>query len=705
MANIDSRTADHSYTLTLPPTRVNDAIFKGRASHHQTGKFFFAEPLAARLEANGRVVLSGSFRLSGIKGGYEGRITSSEIDIFALLGERTLREITTFAPWRYRGKYSFPAVLSATADTSPVCMALVAYGNFYAPEETAGVDVPPSNRIHAGLEVDDYVPGFFLTPVVRNIFRSLGWMAKGEPLEDPFFSELYMPYTGDGFAWNWGELLKLTAYSPTISNTTEADRFSEGFSLFGYDEEANTTSFYKRISPGETYNPAQRYRNWDEDFQLHSVYSTRFAGSLDVRFSCSSASVDFSYTVPPASYSISAQLLRLPVGYNHMDLKATAEVLASFPLGKGVSTPVSLSAPLALVESGDVVLPVLVITVPAGYGVPNSTYELQGVRLSITPDAQTGPEAVDVAANLPDWNQRDFIKAFLTLGNLRFTADPVRRVFTFHYPWRYELPADFAVDLSPFADPALSQEAPATEARRLLFSYAGDSSDGLLAADWEYGNLTIDTGNANAEGKQEVSVPFAATKMRDYHVWDPVEGKIAQVSLPCIASSEQLDSPLNTVSWSHSYTPRLLRYLGPSAAGEVVPLAFLPTVTSTGAGEPSRSRFGKSSTHGLTWGELYERHYGGQVGQLARGHITKNSFAIGADLYAQLHPARPVLFHGVLYRLNKLQGFALADPSAKAEIELFPVVKTAYGGGKPTDSGESGGKEFYGKEFYSKEWY
>ncbi|GAB2542348.1 hypothetical protein [Rufibacter soli] len=676
VADMESRSGDHSYTLVLPPTRVNEKVFKNRTDAQTTGKFFAPTPFRARLEVGGREILAGVWRLTGVKGGYEGKILSDEVDLFSQIGEKTLRQLTAFTPWVYQGKHSFVGLLPATAATSDVCLPLVAYGNFFAPEKEEGVDIPASAQIHAPLELDDYLPGFFFTPILKNIFASVGWQAQGEPLEDPFFAQLFLPYTGEGFGWNWGELLKLKASAALTNNTSEADRQNEGLQLMGFDTEAGKVYFYQVLSPLDSYNPAQRYRQWDQLLTPVEVYAARVEASYNVTFKITSLQATYRSTDPGGIW-LDLQLVRVPVGYNRETLLEHCEVLASKRLTKGANGAFTLSAPYALAQEGDLIFPILRVTEPhpSATGLPVLDYALTGMEFTVTPDEQAGPLAVDIAANLPEWNAKDFVKAFVAMGNLRFQADPLRKVLTFYYHERYELPADFALDLSGLADIQRSEYLPATTARRFGFRYAEDSSDAWLAMEKEFGNYSVESGNANAVGEQVLPLPFAATRTRVFQVMDSLGTKVGDITLPCLASQDQLEAPLNTVAWAHGYLPRLLRYEGLSPVGHVVPLAFLPQRTSLGYGEASFARFGQSSTRGLSWEELYQRHYVGYVTQVSKGHLLKNTFALDADLYQRLHPARPILFGGILHRLNKIQGFAIADPQAKAEIELFPIIK------------------------------
>ena len=667
-ADLESRTADQSYTLTLPFTRTNDALFQN-ADVQTTGKFFTPSPYRARLEAGGRPLLSGGWRLSGIKGGYQGLIYADEVDVFAQIAEKTLRDISTFAPVFFRGGHDFADLLEKDNTESDICFPLVAYGNFFAAPASGERDVPAGPYIKDPLEIDDYTPSVYYVNIIRHIFESVGWKAGGEPLEDPFFRELCLPFTGEEYPWNWAELLKLTAWPGSVQRNWPS---------YPAEEDVDAGRFH-RFFPLElepSYSPAGRWRQ--------NAYVARREGLYSVTLSLQAGAFTWSYA--SAWDGVWVELRRVPAGTPYLE----GEVVVSQQVG-GAGTytggAVALQAQALLGET-DRLVPVLHVAFYNGdNGTASFAYELED--FTVTPDDEAvGPLTLDIARTLPEVNQRDFVKGFMTLGNLRFVLDTRNRSITFYYHDRYELPADFAVDLTACADPAESEFVPATKARRFVFRYAEDSGDALSAPARALADKTVDTRNGNGEGDQEITLPFAATAMRNYYVGTQLH------QLPCMASQEQLDAPLNTVSWDYGYTPRLIRYNGPSAL--TLPLAFLPS----GVG-----LYGTGNTAGLNWSELYERHYRGYVTDIVKGHLLKNRFALTPDLYRRLSPSRLVLFHGILYRLNKVQGYAVADEGALTEVELLRMVKEAVSGGRPRNNAAKLTKEWYGEEFYPGEWY
>jgi len=776
-ANIEARTADQSYSLTLPFTRVNHALFSDHADLQTTGKFFSVSPYRARLEANGKPILSGGWKLQAIKAGYQGLIYSDEVDVFALIGEKTLRQLTGFAPVAYKGQHNFTGFLGKSSRESDVCFPLVAYGNFFAPEVTEGVDVAPSALISAPIEVDDYTPSVYYTNILKKIFENIGWKAIGEPLDDPFFSELCLPHVGEEYRWNWQELLKLQAagagpYAFNLGNTIKPEKE-------GYHD-------HYWILPAEaTYNPARRYRQ-DAGLPNHQTYSVRREGGYDAALSVQINSYHLSDS---ASSQVFLQLLRVPHGATldkgevlrsrqlaqsanvapgtysvdqftpptwparvllkttytytgtssedqftiyHYDVeywefntatrqveyRTTQESSTSFDV-EGYSRPTTenffyecvgeakrlythngsggfatADEPGGCANTGmyleptDRLIPVLLLRTPLAIK-GTVSMSVSNVSFSVTPSGEVGPATIDIAANLPELNQRDFVKSFMVLGNLRHKVDLQRKVITFYYRDRYELPADFAIDLTGLADPDACEFAPATTARRFLFQYADDTGDALLQANKGFADKVHDTKNALAEGDQALTLPFAATVFRTY------QDAGRSVLLPCMASQDQLSAPLNTVQWAYGYVPRLLRYEGISAADDTLPMAFMG----------GRSRYGKSSFAGLGWQDLYARFYGDYITGIVKGHLLKSSFILPPDTYERLHPAKPVLFNGIIYRLNKVSGYQVAGRDTRAEVELLHIVKEAVGGGRPKASDELLGKEFSRQEFYPAEWY
>lgn len=693
VAEPGSRTSDLSYSMALPLTRTNERLFANRSRQHRIDKFRSISAYSAVLVVSGRPLLKGYFQLTSIKGAYVGRIVSEEVDVFTLLADKSLRDITSFQPFRFEGQHGFEERLAQGPEETDAQFPLVAYGNFFRPPIVEGMDVPASNEYTGSLHPEDYPPSVYLLSIIRKIFADVGWRVAGEPLQDELFKSILLPYVGDGYQWNWATLLRYLGDDSGVSNPFNRLYFKQlpdGWQLGQFVLIENTSyitgefgsegghTLYWKLSPKEVFNPFRYFQSGDFRARKEGGYRVVVTTTLG----------DYSADYQPANVYLSVIARKPGEGMEKGRVLAQLDVLHSGQYPGTIVGTYTLDTRVPVFVDEEDLLSVCVHLYTPRSALNWGEFQVRhtDTRIEIIPEELVGPEDIDLAANLPDINQLQMVRLFVTMGNLRFDTDADKRTVTFYYHDRYELPADFAVDLTGLADPEEAEYLPAITFRTLSFAYADDSDDAVLQGVKGFADLQYDSRNLNLDGEKRMELPVCPVAMRQYSR----EGQA--LWLPCMASEDQLRTPLNQVQWAFSYAPRLLRYLGPSAAGEGINYGGVLL------------RYGKASFEGIDFAALYGRFYSNYITEVTRGHLLKAAFALSPEVYRRLSPARPILFNGILYRFNKTEGFQVSGESL-TEVELLHIVREASGGGKPQSIELAAGREFYGEEFYTGEWY
>jgi hypothetical protein len=673
VSSLDQRSGEASYTLELPFTRTNDRVFAHHRDIQTVDKFNAPFPYIARLYVGGQLFFRGVWQLTSIRGAYIGKLVSDEVDVFAAIGSKTLQDLK-FAPFPYTGQHGYLDRLRLSMAETDLQFPLVAYGNYYYEEATSDT---ASNYLGDGLEVDEVMPAVSFLRTLRQIFADVGWRITGAPLQSEEVRQWCLPHVGEEYKWNSGELLKCR-----LSPATQDTRYTYMEAV-----ELEPTVFDQKfwvLEGAPVHNPARRYRPVPvSSLNKRRAYLARQEGGYHVRLSVDVLSVS-------GGNSVKLQLRLLEAGQQLHEGLVVRELPVAGAGRYGFDTTLLNPAGI-LVTTGQTLVPVLFEPVT------NTGLQLVLRLLSfeVTPVVEdVGPLTLDIAANLPAFSQKEFVKGFVTLEHLRFTTDPTTKTLTFYYRDDYELPPAFAIDLSELADPRECEFTPALTAGRVALQWTDDTGDALLQAQPQFANAEFRNASGLASEEQLLTLPWAATRMREYMKPDG-----NPLVLPCLASADQLAAPLAEVSWSYGYTPRLLRYRGPSAPGDEVPLAFV---------ESERARYGRADFTGLSFagsGGRYERLYRGYFESLARGHLLKGGFALTPALYAQLTPAVPVLFWGGLYRLSRIPSFTVGG-LAVTEVELLRVVPIALGGGQKAPApGNERIREFYPGEWDLDEYY
>lgn len=264
-AELNTKDAQYSYSVTLPLTNTNDAIFS-YASVEET-KAKFNRIYDAELIINSYRIFKGRFRMSEInEDGYKGNlvipVNKSVKDIF---GESKLTEnppllieFKDFAEyinfWNNKAKIEpqpcvFPYVLYGVLPKSSVS----ADGNTYTGRNLWDSTVMP-------ITPQSIPPSINPLKMLKHIFESRGYTLIGSAFEDSRLASLYMSYKNESDyvqPWNYGR----QAYMKLAGSWNNIDWDNSKFEKSCYTNDSEGQTYYT----GDLFNGTQNNVTVKED--------------------------------------------------------------------------------------------------------------------------------------------------------------------------------------------------------------------------------------------------------------------------------------------------------------------------------------------------------------------------------------------------------------------------------------------------------
>lgn len=214
-AELNAKDAQFSYSVTLPPTGRNSAIFNGADVEETKSKF--NRTYTAQLIVNGVRVFDGMFRMSEISNGFKGNLyvpdRKSIKDIFGDL------KLTDNAPLQIPFTDFVPSVNAyneaAALAPQPAIFPYVLYGvlpkvplnkdaNSYSPRTVW------DSSVRIGIQ--DLPPSINPLIMLRHIFESRGYNLQGTAFDDDRLARLYQSYrNAEDYVqpWNYGQHAKI----------------------------------------------------------------------------------------------------------------------------------------------------------------------------------------------------------------------------------------------------------------------------------------------------------------------------------------------------------------------------------------------------------------------------------------------------------------------------------------------------------------
>lgn len=217
-AELNTKDAQASYSVTLPLSHTNDRIFSYASIEESKGKF--NQAYTAELIINSYRVFSGNFRLAEInKGGYKGNlvipVSKTVKDIFGdskLTDNAPLEiEFKDFAEsvsgWNNKAKSGelppciFPYVLYGLLPKVPLSSGVTEYSDRDLWDESVRIGI------------EDLPPSLNTLNMLKHIFDKKGYTLTGSAFDDIRLKSLYASYkneTKHQQEWNWGDLAKVS---------------------------------------------------------------------------------------------------------------------------------------------------------------------------------------------------------------------------------------------------------------------------------------------------------------------------------------------------------------------------------------------------------------------------------------------------------------------------------------------------------------
>lgn len=210
-AELNTKDAQFSYSITLPITNTNDAIFNYASVEETKGKFnriYYAE-----LIVNSYRAFTGQFRISEISNeGYKGNlvipVNKSVKDVF---GESKLTENPPFLiTFKDFAEYINYWNELARIEPQPCIFPFALYGVLPKVASSADGNIYSDRTLWDNtvkIVMDSIPPSINPLKVLKHIFESRGYTLVGSAFEDARLTSLYMSYKNEGDyvqPWNYG---------------------------------------------------------------------------------------------------------------------------------------------------------------------------------------------------------------------------------------------------------------------------------------------------------------------------------------------------------------------------------------------------------------------------------------------------------------------------------------------------------------------
>lgn len=739
-SNIDARGGTFTYTIKIPWTIQLGKALGGGFDLQRIDVFNKGYNHRAEIFIDSERELAGLFRIRSQDNDYvQGEIYSDDIAWAQQISGKSLQEITSFpdvefVPFEEKGFNFYITQMRDNPGAYPITFALNAYGVFPNPSST---DETVDNIVYP-FYFDDFVPSFHYLTIVRKIFEDIGWNAKGKIFQETRIKNLIMPYIGDDiFLWNWSQLawakwvratntitkaneaveLTVDSYYATyrvlaktdiiitltyIAGATSASSLiatlydadeSEIKAIYQYDPPANTTGITiekSYINPTISYTDSYGGETSYVDIVLRAYNSshvlTPITGRVYVRVYGTDNSSTFDYLQYVDFNNESEVVFRYgeriqETRYNEFG-QQTYNYQASFD---PVDTPVSdvlvkqIIIPAEDLDVGDV------IKINEQIGIDIQSWV--GAVLDIKPDTS---DYLPIAANLPDIDQKEFIKTFMIQFNLFVDANPDTKTITFYSQGDFYKELDFVVDLDNVTDALKATQEAITILKRIYFLYTKDTDDYLTASNQDTYNYTVKSDLLQASGESTVQSLFSPSGSKDFIVngLNRTGSEITQtVPLVVISDQDGLETYNKDVIWRYNYVPRLLEWKGIVSIPDTTdPLSGNPydllvvvegaalarPVSSPGSGVVvDDSEYGRiyvaraEFSEWLWWKNLYTDYY--KTRQNVRGHTISVSVSLTRKQARLIRDRYNIRLGNEVYRLVNIDAY---DPLGLSETTL-----------------------------------
>ena len=292
LKNPEKRSADFSFSLSLPKCPENNRLFNQAQEAHIIDKFNRIEDFEAELFADGKLVISGFFRLREVnKENYSGNLYSSAISWADSLSQFTLQTITNAdgSTWETPfnlagGADTIQSYQVKTADTSDIIFPLVAYHPFPNSSPLAGKFTIDLN---SDFTYKYFAPAVYYVNILKKCFESIGYEVSSELFQEEDFKRLALPYVNDvPYQFNFRQLHGVDAEGLKASLNLE---FIAPYGAFGQFDRLNGILVNEGITSGYELLQAVDVITKNTDDNAYNTfalgeYNVTYDGVYDLKF-------------------------------------------------------------------------------------------------------------------------------------------------------------------------------------------------------------------------------------------------------------------------------------------------------------------------------------------------------------------------------------------------------------------------------------
>ena len=653
--DIGANKGSHSKKLVMPSTKVNDSFFG--MSFDVTSEGFFDPLIKVPIQIS-EIEFYGTLQLNSVKV-INGKPISYSVNLFgdladwaSLIGETGIRDLTHHKSHILDLDTVVNSWNSSGLDSDYV-YPMISYGNFLQDRES-----------DFSIDVAFWRPAFFVLPLIRQIFKEVGYTLIDTGIVNTEFKNAILPFTSKEV-----DLPDLEVIASRDLGGAQSTNF--GFAT-GSDEEAQIIKqFNNGNSPTLQVIPVSFEDEPQDTGDL-------FVNESGIYIAPSTDSYNFSI-----SMEVFVNMITLDIG---LDNDRTLAVVGAV-LSDGVnSVPISQTESFTRLESpgtafltGNVDI-TLTKDTPYFIGIqilrsPKTTGDIlvNTAGINIKPLASTlvSGALMEHGKVIQNIKKIDLIKAIVRKGNFRILTDNQKKTVEFVQERDFLLTKpenwDDKVDHSKPVDISFIQNQGAKE---LTWSYDNDSSDGFILDkegrnDVDWGKRQVQLDSEYRKGSRNVYTSiFSST----------IDGTGQGIKMPVMSTQEfKQDEAITRGTFETNFENRILIYDGLRSGNF--------SIQNTAKTEYPFSYFvGKDFS--LQWNNLsdfysgaldqglVDRYYQNAIKRLNKSRLYSGWFFLSELDISSLDFRTPKIINGVHYYLNNVIDYKV-NANQPTEVELI----------------------------------
>lgn len=635
----------YSKTVKMPSTKVNDTFFG--MSFGVTNEGFF-DPLIkvpiqiSEIEFYGTLQLKSVEILGGQTQGYSVNIFGDLTDWASLIGETSIRDLVWHTGRSHRlDEETISASWTHTGLNDTYTYPLISYGNFLQ-------DKDPSESI----DVAFWRPAFFALPIIKNIFKEIGYNFISTGIESTPFRDAILLFTSKDIE---------ASDKVVIANT-------DGFSFIAdINNDLNVNTLFSRTDLkffNEIQDNGGLYNNDT------GIYIVPADDSYDINIDFNIKAV---VTDHRSTRSSSTELVTVRIVFLDLDTDKTIVLSDTKTYLKGsIEDVIIVNGTFTLKKDSRLKLSVETIQenqtrIRVTEFILTSEEDIKSNNIKITPrlSTLTSGDLLVHSKVIQNIKKIDLIKEIMKMGNFRILTNNQSKTVEFVQEGNFLLstPEEWSdkVDESKPVSLSLIQNQGAKE---LTWNYNNDTNDGFIndktdRQDKEWAKSEIQLESEYRKGTNNVhSSVFSSTI-------DGIGGDGLRV--PVMSTQElKQDEVIPRGDFETNFTNRILIYHG-LVDGDFV----IDNVSKT---QYPQSSF-NSDTLNLSWDSvngigLVDRYYQNAIQRLNKSRLYTGWFFLNDLDISTLDFRKPKIINGVQYYLNKVIDYQL-NTNQPTKVELI----------------------------------